>query len=101
MRKHEVEHLFPLFVATHRVAFEGAAPETILDAFRTPSPRFIQRSEDCVKLKVPSLVRDARARIAARMKQGTMGPPGWTEAQKQDSCESRKEGDDVDTLEFA
>ncbi|KAL8429750.1 hypothetical protein Efla_007302 [Eimeria flavescens] len=68
IRENEVEHLFPLFMSTHAVAFENAKPQTILDIFRTRRPRGIQRSEDCVKLKVPTLVKDARARILARMK---------------------------------
>lgn len=68
IRANEVEHLFPLFMSTYRVAFEGADPQTILDVFRTKQPRSIQRSEDCVKLKVPTLVQDARNRIASRLR---------------------------------
>ncbi|CDJ60892.1 glycerol-3-phosphate dehydrogenase, putative [Eimeria maxima] len=68
IRANEVEHLFPLFTSTYAVAFQNADPQAILDVFRTNRPRSIQRSEDCVKLKVPTLVRDARIRIASRMK---------------------------------
>ncbi|KAL8272499.1 hypothetical protein Esti_003622 [Eimeria stiedai] len=68
IRENEVQHLFPLFMSTYAVAFENAKPQAILDIFRTKTPRCIQRSEDCVKLKVPTLVQDARTRIAARMK---------------------------------
>lgn len=89
IRENEVEHLFPLFMATHAVAFENAKPQMILDVFRTTRPRSIQRSEDCVKLKVPTLVQDARNRIAARMRVSAGALNGATEGQ-QDECSNYK-----------
>lgn len=89
IRENKVEHLFPLFMATHAVAFENAKPQTILDVFRTTRPRSIQRSEDCVKLKVPTLVQEARNRIAARMRVSAGALQGATEGQ-QDECSNYK-----------
>ncbi|XP_026191976.1 glycerol-3-phosphate dehydrogenase 1-like protein [Cyclospora cayetanensis] len=67
VRTNKVEHLFPLFMATHAVAFQGADPQLILDVFRTSQPRTIQKVDDCVKLKMPTAIKEARTKIAARI----------------------------------
>lgn len=85
IRANQVEHLFPLFMSTYAVAFEGANPQSVLDVFRTTRPRSILRSEDCIKLKMPTLVREARNRIVERMKASGMeqnGVSGETEQSK-------------------
>lgn len=91
IRKNEVEHLFPLFMSTYAVAFENAKPQAILDVFRTTRPRSIQRSEDCVKLKVPTLVQDARHRIAAMMGVPAGALQGATEGQQGEGSDCKSE----------
>lgn len=78
-------------MATYRVSFEKAEPDSILEIFRTSYPRGIQRSEDCVKLKVPSLVEDARKRIMARMQQAAQAGTNFVNGSD----------DDRDTLQVA
>jgi len=59
----KLEEMFPLFNATHQVAFSGLPPETIIETFSKQRPRNLKLADETSKCKLRSEVLKAKMRI--------------------------------------